>query len=325
MRCCVYTRAFLERAYIISFIEHYVMLGFDKIIILKADNTCYTCPPEYLKYVEFHSVKNEADLILPNHIDKIKNSKFDWILSVDIDEFLIIHKRYKHIKHYISYHIKRNPTINGFMFRWGMIEKYDNDDGLKFNELLTKYKIFANPHIKSLIKRTSLDYISNPHYFKFNEEPVIHFENQIYNKPSPLHDLSNDSYKDAILIHVHTRSINNIISKSYDTALTEKIIKNAEKFANLVNEESLDNCFPKFKEVIGLKATLPFIHSVTMKGHLVTDLSDFKIFEYVNLFINSPLETLDMTNLLKRESIDLDKYNLFVHELALLAKPSFKL
>ena len=50
MKCCVYTRSFAERPYMDFFIEHYIHLGFDKIIILKSDKMEYKYPIEYEKY-----------------------------------------------------------------------------------------------------------------------------------------------------------------------------------------------------------------------------------------------------------------------------------
>ena len=37
MKCCVYSRFVFEYPYLNSFIEHYLNLGFDKIIILYTD------------------------------------------------------------------------------------------------------------------------------------------------------------------------------------------------------------------------------------------------------------------------------------------------
>ena len=38
MKCCVYTRCYYEKQYLYNFIEHYIKLGFDKIIILNTSN-----------------------------------------------------------------------------------------------------------------------------------------------------------------------------------------------------------------------------------------------------------------------------------------------
>lgn len=323
MKCCVYTRAFLERAYLTSFIEHYVSLGFDKIIILKADTTLYTCPDEFKSFVEIHNVPNKGNDLIPVYIDKVKKSTYDWILSVDVDEFLLLNKKYKDIKDFVSLQLSKNANINGFFFRWGAIEKYDVDQGLCFQDLLLKYKIFKNIHIKSMIKRTFLSTQINPHYFKFSNKPVIYFENKIYDTPSPLHNLTKQSYDDSILVHVHTRSVHNIVTKSCKTALTSKIIRSADKFKALVHENSLNNCFDKFKQVIGLKATLPFIHAKPIKSDAVIDLQNYTFPQHKSTFTTEAMEWSDIKDLMKEKGIDLEKYKLLVREISRLAKPTF--
>ncbi len=64
MKCCVYTRCFIENPYMDFFIEHYIKLGFDKIIILKCDTFEYKCPIEYEKQVYIHKVPNFGDRLL---------------------------------------------------------------------------------------------------------------------------------------------------------------------------------------------------------------------------------------------------------------------
>ena len=58
MKYCVYTRAFYETPYLDFFIEHYINLGFDMIIILKADSFSYSIPSKFKKHVQLHTVPN---------------------------------------------------------------------------------------------------------------------------------------------------------------------------------------------------------------------------------------------------------------------------
>jgi hypothetical protein len=101
MKCCIYTRAFLETPYLDFFIEHYVKLGFDKIIILKADDIPYECPQQYQSNVDIHTVPNLGNELLPKYDYLVKQSGCDWCLSVDIDEILLLHKQYGCIQDFI--------------------------------------------------------------------------------------------------------------------------------------------------------------------------------------------------------------------------------
>ena len=102
MKCCVYTRSFAERPYMDFFIEHYIHLGFDKIVVLKSDKMEYKCPNEYTQYVTMYQVPNLGDTIIERYDHLVLKSEYDWILCVDIDEFLLLNKKFKNIKNYIE-------------------------------------------------------------------------------------------------------------------------------------------------------------------------------------------------------------------------------
>ena len=73
MNYCVFTRFFYEDTYLDYFIQHYINLGFNKIIILKPDNVIYNLPCEYLNIVEIHYVENLGDNLL-SHYQHLINS-----------------------------------------------------------------------------------------------------------------------------------------------------------------------------------------------------------------------------------------------------------
>ena len=77
IKCCVYTRVFYEFPYLNFFLEHYISLGFQKIILLKADNIKLNIE-KYKDYVEIFEVENLENRLLPictNRIDK----NYDWV------------------------------------------------------------------------------------------------------------------------------------------------------------------------------------------------------------------------------------------------------
>ena len=319
IKCCIYTRDFLESPYLNFFIEHYIKLGFDKIFILKTDD--YNYDLKYKSQVEIHKVENLGNIILQKYDYLIKNSGFDWVLSVDIDEILVLHKKYNNnIKSYIFEKINENNTINSFYFRWGMIEKYDNNT-IKAVNILNVYNVFQNTHIKSMVKISLIKNIDhNPHIIILNEKLNIYFENNILNKnKSHAHPITDDSYQESILIHLHTRSVNNIIIKSLNTKLGKKNINSSGNFKNFIelidNYKSCKNkssILQEFKTSIGLKARLPFHH--TKKCPIIQDsiLNNYTIDKYDNPIIDIDTENNILKKILIMNNIDYNKYIEFI-------------
>ena len=74
MKYCVYTRFFFEDNYIESFIEHYLNLGFDYIVILYVINykdkniNKYKLSKKYKDKVLLYKVKNEGNLLVSKYM-----------------------------------------------------------------------------------------------------------------------------------------------------------------------------------------------------------------------------------------------------------------
>lgn len=317
IKCCIYTRDFLESPYLNFFIEHYIKLGFDKIFILKTDD--YNYDLKYKSQIEIHKVENLGNIILQKYDYLIKNSGFDWVLSVDIDEILVLHKKYNNnIKSYIFEKINENNTINAFYFRWGMIEKYDHEI-MNFQNILNVYNVFQNRFVKSMIKIPLIKSHSEPHTIELNEKLNIYFENIILNKNhSCAHPITHHSYQESLLIHLHTRSVNNLIIKSLNTKLLNKNINSSGNFKNFI--ELIDNynshkdkssILQDFKTSIGLKARLPFHHT---KSPIIQDsiLNNYTIDKYDNPIIDIDTENKILKQILKMNNIDYNKYIEFI-------------
>jgi len=266
MKCCVYTRAFLETPYLDFFIEHYVKLGFDKIIILKADDIPYECPQQYQSNVDIHTVQNLGNELLPKYDYLVKQSGCDWCLCVDVDEILLLHKQYGCIQDFICTKTQENAQINIFYFRWAIIEKFDIQYPESLSSILDTYQLFSNQHIKTLVKISELSSIHHPHMCTTHSKTCIYFEDQILTSNSPKQEITSQIYKESVLIHLHTRSIHNLIIKSFHTLFFAKQIKEKQLFIDFVNNidiSSRDNIgfLENFKSFMGVKAKLPFSHA----------------------------------------------------------------
>lgn len=263
MRCLVYVRAFYESPYLDAFIEHYCNLGFGKIIILKCDNIEFEVKHLYKEYVCIYNVQNRGNENLKKYSYLITETSYDWVLCVDVDEFLLFNNKYKCVQDFITDKLSENNNINGFHFRWGIIEKYDNikkDYTLK--DIVESYNIFSNVHIKSMTKISDLCCVEHPHCNKYKKNIQIYFDNKILCKNIPMHDIMDNSYCESLLIHIHTRSINNMVIKSLVTMLLNKHIKKEKEFEDEINTSDDKNILiENFKNILGPKAQLPFTHA----------------------------------------------------------------
>jgi hypothetical protein len=280
MEYCVYTRSYYEHPYLDFFIEHYYKLGFNKIVILQSDDIKYTPPKEFSHFVEIHHIQNLGDESLPKY-DYLVKKRFHWILCVDIDEILLLDQSYQNINHYVETMLDTYPNLTTFYFRWGMIEKYDVLPSFHFRDILKNYNIYSNVHIKTMVRSSHLKSIYHPHMCTVRDIQ-IYFEGSILTENNPCHPVSDLSYQDHVLVHVHTRSIHNLIMKSMSTCLVNKNIVSKKGITKLVNEYSetdLDETIlDMFKQTIGQKSTLPFIHAKLEK--FVLSASIFPVFVY---------------------------------------------
>lgn len=182
MKTRVITRAFYEDAYLDFFIKYYTALGFDNIVILKADTDLF---PDYqppleedlltaigrTSRIDIIPVENEGNNILKTHYSYYADKEYDWILNIDADEFLVIdlEKYPGGIKEYIyrltnrladARAIPSADACQQIKFRWMCINKLNNEWPEQItSELIVNPKITLpsialtpeNPHPKSLV------------------------------------------------------------------------------------------------------------------------------------------------------------------------------
>lgn len=120
--------------------------------------------------------------------------------------------------------------------------------------------------------------------------------------------LNSQSYKDHVLVHIHTRSLDNCIFKAVSTVLNGKKINNLKGFANYINAlESNTPDLDKIKNLLGLKASRPYTHS---QDSPIMDLERFSI--PYDHFISTPDTNRNLELVLNRLKIDKEKYSDFV-------------
>ena len=258
-KCCVMTRSFYEDQYIDFFVEYYIKLGFDHIFIIKTDNI----PINASKYGDRVTIMIDSGIEHPNSIltkymNTIKNKNvYDWMLHVDVDEFLML--KNNNIKIFIN---GLNEEIINVRFNWGLVEKLDNSD-LSLNEIVSDYPIIKDRFVKSMAKLKYVKDIPCPHSFRFitnvvNSYPQCHHGSIIPYDQLGLYD--NDNF----ILHVHTRSLNNMLLKSFVTNFVRKEIVHGEKMNEFINKyadvEINNDIYIELSNIIGVKMQLPHNH-----------------------------------------------------------------
>jgi hypothetical protein len=169
MKVQVLARSFYEDAYLVFFIKYYLDLGFDRIVIFKADKE--ELGPLSLDFLKTDNEKsrviikyvvNEGNNIYKNKDNFIyyKDTEYDWSLHVDIDEFLVINReKYNSIHDYIvDIHKIMNVSLNdiyNIKFRWLCINKLN--DNWDSNIIINNE--FMNINDKSYISGSFYDYV----------------------------------------------------------------------------------------------------------------------------------------------------------------------
>jgi hypothetical protein len=226
MKTRVVTRAFYEDAYLDFFIKYYLAIGFDEIVILKADTDPEYKLPEYKlqddlteeqkSRVVIHPVKNTGNRILQEYYDVFINEHpqcrkdIDWVLNIDCDEFLILdwEKYSGGIGNYLDSYLQElednnlvdnKEQVQQLKYRWMCITKLDNkfqDQTQTIKTYLDNYGMEVYKYIKSfgavkhLIKKEDAKNENsriNCHFYLCNSQ-VDELKNS---KNEKLHQLTN--------------------------------------------------------------------------------------------------------------------------------------
>jgi hypothetical protein len=203
MKTRVITRSFYEDAYLDFFIIYYISIGFDNIMILKADTEKEYEMDEYKlpdiltedekSRVTIINVKNTGNDILNDHFEKFIDDTYDWILNIDCDEFLILDwiKYPGGVNDYLNKYLneivdnKLMDDVNQVQqlkYRWVCITKLDNNWDKHDNTIsgyINSYPLETYKYAKSfgstkhMIKKNNKYTAINCHFYS-----TINMENE---------------------------------------------------------------------------------------------------------------------------------------------------
>ena len=198
MKSCVFTRS-RDEFNLIEWMVYYYDMGFDSIIIYDDnsddfgtiqefidkncknlfDNTKY----EIIKKFQFNNGKSKLENLNSSNefykpiIDKIKSLNMDYVLHVDLDEYLVLNN-FQNIRELISFY----SPFDELQINWLIYGNSKIKTSLNNHTMLDRFKYSAdklNPHVKSLTKVNSIISNDGPHTMRFLKPNSIY--KNIYN------------------------------------------------------------------------------------------------------------------------------------------------
>ena len=209
-----------ENLYVKEFIEYYINLGIDHIFIYddndpNTEKISAVIDHKYKKYITIYdNLKGEAKYQsnVYNDCYKNHNKKFDWLLMIDMDEFLFL-TRYK-LKNYLTKSIFNKCDF--IKFNWVI----PTDNNLIHYDNRSLFKRFKGPYkkskfVKSIIRGNipKLKYMVHSPY----ESPIRNItcnssEKKINNKEMNL-EYMELNIKESFIIHFKYKSTEEYINK----------------------------------------------------------------------------------------------------------------
>ena len=244
-KACVYVRCVHESQFLDAFFEHYIGLGFDMIYVLynntqKFDN--YVMPEKFQEFVKIKKVYNIGNSLYDHHKSLIEREIYDWVFITDLDEFLILHKRFLNIKELIMEYQEKDSKLNTIQFPWVWSHKFSTTDE-SVKDIFTKRKkllgrLGAGKEIwyKTMVKTRHIHTICiHSSQIRGPKEQVIGYNGKVERvridkQPDDKqtwtlwgdergfrkHDIDEGIYSDAILMHVTTRNMVDAYAKTLE-------------------------------------------------------------------------------------------------------------
>jgi len=312
------TRCFHEAQYLDYFIDHYLNLGVDEIYII---NICNSELNQFKK----NSCVNIIDAISGNNGDqalqdfferflKKFNSDSDFILNIDCDEFLLLNKQYSSLKDFID----RNQA-DVYFFNWinaHNISNYPDCLDVKL-DLNSGLNFFRSNHIKTMIRRSICIRNLGSHFFYFKDSSSvwsngIKYKNISLDEYNSVHfcnvPLTTPSYTESALLHLHCRSIENYLIKTFTTVFSDKkpnftpnqIIENLKS-----DFDKVSDCCRFLKSNIGSSWQLLFTHEASENFINKSELIDLNFPINKSLFCDAKLNDEIICKILNANKINL--------------------
>lgn len=212
-----------ENDYIIEWVEHYLKLGFDKIIICdnNDDNSLESVLQQYIENgtVEIFDCRKFGSFQVQFYSMFCTEGNYKWCAYFDCDEFLEL-ATYSNIKDYLA--TKENEVC--ISFNWvmygseGEISKKEGGVQERFKLPISPIALFTeNCFIKSIVKGG--DFFKNGCWFNGSHIPTTepmywHSVGGYFQSDSSSHMYFGPRYKEGYLKHYYTKSFEEWCKKS---------------------------------------------------------------------------------------------------------------
>lgn len=184
---------------------HHLLIGFDLIVIFdhKSDIPLTNIFSNFDKRVliirkDIDQVKKDDKNIkklFNNQATEIaKKMNLDWFIYLDADEFLILNKFFRGVKHLLNtYSYADSLGINWVMF--GSNHLVEEPEGLIL-ENYNRCSLKLDKHVKSFVRPNEVKFSDNPHFYHMkNPYRMIGLDFKMISYPQYCHELNIPFYK----------------------------------------------------------------------------------------------------------------------------------
>jgi hypothetical protein len=245
----VYVRVFADAPYIEAFFNHYLALGFDKIIALDVIGQVRTDGVSHPERVQVVRVpQNLGNDLYKEHWHLVKESGARWVLTVDTDEFLLIDA--PSIGAFVARIERKHGEMVLFYFRWVMLDWLAPWCGPSVGSMIVgsesaRAALTMHTFHKNMARVARVTGV-RPHCANFARHSK---EVALYDDGTPLvmrassicrnvnrypNASRSPAYADSTLVHVHTRSLHDLVQKALLTAFPLKKIKDRSALSELM-------------------------------------------------------------------------------------------
>lgn len=187
-----------------AFLEHYIWLGMDKIIIYfyLSQNNNFRLLEKYKSFVEIIYCESIED----TNENYKKNTKNDnnWYFYVEISEYLFLSKRFTNLKEMIYHYQMKRREVNI----------------IKFGKILTHNFILNEITLKDIVlcKKKYLDRDEDGIYHrtlcKKSDKPCVALNNIIIEEDKEKYKINRMSYYDGFVLNIFTINLCDVLQKS---------------------------------------------------------------------------------------------------------------
>ena len=164
-----------DEKHIREWVVHHLLLGFHNIVIFDHKSKIpikgnLEKMSKRITVINASNINDNVKIRLMNVATLIsKQNKFDWMIYLDADEFIILNNPYNNISQLLTMYEPRahSLAINWVMFGSNFLKK--DPDGLIL-ENYVRCNETINSHVKSFVKPKEVTRATNPHYYNIKNK-----------------------------------------------------------------------------------------------------------------------------------------------------------